>query len=225
MVKTPANTKGTTPVTTGGRSSARPRSADAATKATASTPRSVKFDRDDYAGRDYADPCKDLAAQVRRSYHHEDGVDIWLCIDYKLVNSVTAIMEYAMPLVDDLLTDMEKYLWYCSLDAASGFSAVMMTQRAQKISAFVCALGHFEWLRMPFGLKNAPMIYQRMIDNALWGFVQPRGGSSAFAERVQTAEVADTAVGGSPTTLLPIPELGSKPTVRARIYLTPSPRS
>ncbi|GMF52886.1 unnamed protein product [Phytophthora fragariaefolia] len=45
MVKTPANTKGTTPVTTGGRSSARPRSADAATKATASTPRSVKFDR------------------------------------------------------------------------------------------------------------------------------------------------------------------------------------
>ncbi|GMF38677.1 unnamed protein product [Phytophthora fragariaefolia] len=45
MAKTPANTKGTTPVTTGGRSSARPRSADAATKATASTPRSVKFDR------------------------------------------------------------------------------------------------------------------------------------------------------------------------------------
>ncbi|GMF59199.1 unnamed protein product [Phytophthora fragariaefolia] len=45
MVKTPANTKGTTPVTTGGRSSARPRSADAATKATTSTPRSVKFDR------------------------------------------------------------------------------------------------------------------------------------------------------------------------------------
>ncbi|POM79326.1 Hypothetical protein PHPALM_3042 [Phytophthora palmivora] len=37
--------------------------------------------------------------------------------------------------------------------------------RALGISVFVCALGHFEWLRMPFGLKNAPMIYQRMIDN------------------------------------------------------------
>ncbi|GMF18215.1 unnamed protein product [Phytophthora fragariaefolia] len=129
----------------------------------------------------------------------KNGVDIRLCIDYKLVNSVTAIMEYAMPLVDDLLTDMEKYLWYCSLDAVSGFWAVMMTQRARKISAFVCALEHFEWLRMPFGLKNAPMIYQRMIDNALWGFVQPRGGWSAFAERVRMAEAADTAAGGSPT--------------------------
>ncbi|GMF69217.1 unnamed protein product [Phytophthora fragariaefolia] len=45
MVKTPANTKGTTPVTTGRRSSAKPKSADAATKATAGAPRSVKFDR------------------------------------------------------------------------------------------------------------------------------------------------------------------------------------
>ncbi|GMF37972.1 unnamed protein product [Phytophthora fragariaefolia] len=38
-----------------------------------------------------------------------------------------------------------------------------------------------------------------MIDNALWGFVQPRGGWSAFAERVQKAEAADTAVSGSTT--------------------------
>ncbi|GMF62089.1 unnamed protein product [Phytophthora fragariaefolia] len=51
----------------------------------------------------------------------KNRVDIRLCIDYKMVNSVTAILEYAMPLVDDLLTDMEKYMWYCSLDAASGF--------------------------------------------------------------------------------------------------------
>ncbi|ETO62475.1 hypothetical protein F444_19621 [Phytophthora nicotianae P1976] len=78
-------------------------------------------------------------------------------------------MEYAMPLVDDLLTDLENYLWFCSLDAASGFWAIMITLRARKVSAFVCALGRFEWLRIPFGLTNAPMIYQRMIDNALWG--------------------------------------------------------
>uniref|UniRef100_H3GYL0 Uncharacterized protein n=1 Tax=Phytophthora ramorum TaxID=164328 RepID=H3GYL0_PHYRM len=118
----------------------------------------------------------------------KNGVDIRLCINYKLVNAVTAIMEYAMPLVDDLLTDLEAYLWFCSLDAASGFWAIMMTMRARKVSAFVCALGHFEWLRMPFGLKNAPMIYQRMIDNALWGFVQPKGGWLHFSELMRTAE-------------------------------------
>ncbi|KAG3052037.1 hypothetical protein PC121_g17508 [Phytophthora cactorum] len=102
----------------------------------------------------------------------KNGQDIRLCIDYKMVNAITAIMQYAMPLVDNLLTDLECYLWFCSLDAASGFGAIMMTLRARKVPAFVCALGHFEWLRMPFGLKNAPMIYQRMIDNALWGFLK-----------------------------------------------------
>ncbi|POM57350.1 Hypothetical protein PHPALM_38147, partial [Phytophthora palmivora] len=41
---------------------------------------------------------------------------------------------------------------------------------------------------MPFGLKNAPMIYQRMIDNALWGFVQPMGGWSQVAKAMRDAE-------------------------------------
>ncbi|GMF60290.1 unnamed protein product [Phytophthora fragariaefolia] len=118
----------------------------------------------------------------------KNGVDIRLCIDYKMVNAITVLMEYAMPLVDDLLTELESYLWFRSLDAASGFWAVMMTQRAREISAFVCALGHFEWLRMPFGLKNAPMIYQRIIDNALWRYVQPRGGWACYAEKVRRAE-------------------------------------
>ncbi|OWY92189.1 reverse transcriptase [Phytophthora megakarya] len=104
----------------------------------------------------------------------KNGEDIRLCIDYKMVKAVTAIMEYAMPLVDDLLTDLGSYLWFCSLDAASGFWAIMMTHEARKISAFICPLGHFEWLRMPFGLNNAPMIYQRMIDNALWDFCSQR---------------------------------------------------
>ncbi|GMF53698.1 unnamed protein product [Phytophthora fragariaefolia] len=62
----------------------------------------------------------------------KNGLDIRLCIDYKLVNAVTMIMEYAMPLVDDLLADLEAYLWFCSLDATGGFWAIMMTVRAQE---------------------------------------------------------------------------------------------
>ncbi|ETP01115.1 hypothetical protein F441_21604 [Phytophthora nicotianae CJ01A1] len=94
-----------------------------------------------------------------------NGLGIRLCIDYKMVNVITAIMEYAMPLVDDLLTDLEIYLWFRSLDAASGFWAIMMTLRARKESAF-----------------------QRMIDNALWGFVQPKGGWCKYSELMSTAE-------------------------------------
>ncbi|OWY94699.1 hypothetical protein PHMEG_00035497, partial [Phytophthora megakarya] len=70
----------------------------------------------------------------------KNGQDIRVCIDYKMANAVTAIMEYAIPLIDDLLTELENYLWFCSLDAASGVSAIMMTMRERKISAFVCVL-------------------------------------------------------------------------------------
>ncbi|GMF54770.1 unnamed protein product [Phytophthora fragariaefolia] len=47
---------------------------------------------------------------------------------------------------------------------------------------------------MPFGLQNAPMIYQRMIDNALWGYVQPKGGWEAFAQRMKDAEAKSRAL-------------------------------
>jgi hypothetical protein len=42
----------------------------------------------------------------------KNGVDIRLCIDYKMVNAITKLMEYAMPLVDDLLTRLEHYLCF-----------------------------------------------------------------------------------------------------------------
>ncbi|OWZ08483.1 reverse transcriptase [Phytophthora megakarya] len=72
-----------------------------------------------------------------------------------------------MPLINDLLEDLESTLGYCSLDMASGFWVVKMTDRARLISAFITPFGLFEWNRMPFGLKNAHQIYQRMIDNYL----------------------------------------------------------
>ncbi|KAE9289443.1 hypothetical protein PR003_g25555 [Phytophthora rubi] len=109
----------------------------------------------------------------------KNGVDIRLCIDYRLVNQLIKLMHYPLPLIDDLLIGFESAMWFLSLDMASGFWAVPMTLRAQHISAFICPLGHFQWTRMPFGLKNAPLIYQQMLDNCLWGFVRLPPGEEA----------------------------------------------
>ncbi|OWZ13655.1 hypothetical protein PHMEG_00012982 [Phytophthora megakarya] len=98
----------------------------------------------------------------------KNGVDVRLRIDYKRVNAVTTIMEYA---------SFCKWVRGCYDD-----------EEARKVSAFVCALGHFEWRRMPFGLKTAPIIYQQMMDNALWGIVQPKGGWKEYSECMRFAE-------------------------------------
>ncbi|KAG6595846.1 reverse transcriptase [Phytophthora cinnamomi] len=121
----------------------------------------------------------------------KNGVDIRLCIDYRLVNSLTRLMVYPMPLINDLLEDLDKVLWYCSLDMASGFWVVTMTDRARAISAFITPFGLFEWNRMPFGLKNAPQIYQRMLDNALYGFTRiPRSDKSGSGSDDDRADFA-----------------------------------
>ncbi|GMF51249.1 unnamed protein product [Phytophthora fragariaefolia] len=91
---------------------------------------------------------------------------------HNLAVDISLGVSHCLPLVNDLLEDLDKYLWYCSLDMASGFWVVPMMDRARLISAFITPVGLFEWLRMPFGLCNAPQIYLRLIDNALYGFLR-----------------------------------------------------
>ncbi|GMF45643.1 unnamed protein product [Phytophthora fragariaefolia] len=102
----------------------------------------------------------------------KNGVDIRMCIDYRVVNVFIQLSNYPLPLIDDLLIGFESAMWFMSMDMASGFWAIRMTERAKLILAFVCPFGHFQWVRMPFGLKNAPLVYQAVNNNCLWGFVR-----------------------------------------------------
>ncbi|GMF31554.1 unnamed protein product [Phytophthora fragariaefolia] len=102
----------------------------------------------------------------------KNGKDIRLCIDYRVVNQPIKPLNYPLPLIDELMSNFAATKWFMTLDMASGFEAVPMTARAKLISAFICPFGHFQWRRMPFKLKNAPPIYQQLLDNCLWGFVR-----------------------------------------------------
>lgn len=104
-------------------------------------------------------------------------------------------MVYPMPLINDLLGNLDKMLWFCSLDMPSGFWVVKITERAKEVSVFVTPFGLFQWTRMPFGLKNEPQIYQRLIDNALYGIL--RIADPAADGSVPSADLTTT--GNSPT--------------------------
>ncbi len=56
---------------------------------------------------------------------------------------------------------------FSSLDLLSGYWQVHMAPKARAINVFSTPSGHYEWLRMPFGLKSAPITFQRLINTLL----------------------------------------------------------
>ena len=106
------------------------------------------------------------------------------------------MMVYPIPLISELLQDINKAMWYCSLDIVSGFWLVEMKERARSISTFITPSGLYEWLRMPFGLKNAPPIYQRLIDNALYGYLEI--GADTDASSMESSRRIDVIIEGEP---------------------------
>ncbi|GMF61895.1 unnamed protein product [Phytophthora fragariaefolia] len=77
----------------------------------------------------------------------KNGIDIRMCIDYRVVNNVSQLFSYPLSLIDDLLIGFEGAMWFMSLDMASGFWAIRMTERAKLVSAFVRPFGHVQWVQ------------------------------------------------------------------------------
>ncbi|OWZ20078.1 LOW QUALITY PROTEIN: reverse transcriptase [Phytophthora megakarya] len=70
----------------------------------------------------------------------KNRVDIRMCIDYRLVNNFIELSNYPLASIDDLLVGFQQAMCFMSLDKASGFWNIRMTERAKRISAFVCPL-------------------------------------------------------------------------------------
>ncbi|XP_062530656.1 uncharacterized protein LOC119630752 [Bombyx mori] len=84
------------------------------------------------------------------------------CVDYRKLNAVTKTDSYPMPRIDELLQSTNGGCVMSSLDLRSGYWQVQTLDRDK--TAFSTPFGTFRFKRMPFGLKNAPATFQRLID-------------------------------------------------------------
>ena len=74
---------------------------------------------------------------------------------------------YPLPEVKDILDKLSRCEFFSTLDGASAYWSIPISEEDRKKTAFITPRGQFEFNVMPFGLCNAPATYHRAIDNAL----------------------------------------------------------
>ncbi|KAL7076970.1 hypothetical protein ACQ4LE_003721 [Meloidogyne hapla] len=91
------------------------------------------------------------------------------CVDFRPLNKVTIADPYPLPRMDEVINKVAGKAWYSILDLASGFWQIPLDRESAYKCGIITEWGLYEMKRLPFGLKNAPSIFQRTMDKILKG--------------------------------------------------------
>ncbi|MBW0551773.1 hypothetical protein O181_091488 [Austropuccinia psidii MF-1] len=85
--------------------------------------------------------------------------------DFIALNTYTVPDRYPIPKIQISLTQISQAVYITTMDALEGFNQIVVTPRARKYLKIIVHCGVYEYLTMPFGIKNAPSHFQRMINS------------------------------------------------------------
>lgn len=94
-----------------------------------------------------------------------------IVVDYRRLNQVTIDDKYPLPNIDSILDKLGKAQYFSSLDLAKGYHQIFVAENDIEKTAFVTPSGLYEYVRMPFGLKNAPATFQRLMNEILREYI------------------------------------------------------
>lgn len=97
-----------------------------------------------------------------------------MVINYSKLNDQTIEDKFPLPRIDEILDNLGKSQYFTCLDLSQGYHQILMDERSIEKTAFTTPQGHFEYTRLPFGLKNAPSSFQRIMNEVLSNHINKR---------------------------------------------------
>ena len=91
------------------------------------------------------------------------------CVDFRDLNKITRRNSFPLPVISHILASLGRAKYFSKLDLKSGYWQVEMDESDKEKTAFTCHYGLFHFNVMPFGLANAPGIFQELMSIVLQG--------------------------------------------------------
>ena len=95
-------------------------------------------------------------------------------MDFRRLNEKTVGDAYPLPDITEILDQLGQAKYFTCLDMAMAYHQIALAPGEGPKTAFSTKQGHWEYLRLPFGVKTAPATFQKMMNSVLCGLTGTR---------------------------------------------------